>query len=147
MSHNTAGYLFTNDPEVNVLVSELLLISSIFQILDSYNTVSRGIFEGIGKQNYTLSIYMILYIIGAPLGTLLSFQMDLKLPGLLIGMIISEFLCCVVTTWTILFVNWEMICIDINEKVGCGYLLFDAYRGLPSTDSEADDCDSDSEYY
>jgi Na+-driven multidrug efflux pump len=46
ITQNSAGYLFTNDHEVNVLVSELLLISSIFQILDSYNTVSRGIFEG-----------------------------------------------------------------------------------------------------
>jgi hypothetical protein len=70
--------------------------------------------------------------------------MDLKLHGLLIGMIISEFLCCAVTTSTILFVNWEMICIDINEKLGCGYMLFDAYTGLPISDSEEDSYDSDS---
>ncbi|RKP36692.1 mate-domain-containing protein [Dimargaris cristalligena] len=90
---NWWGWLFTDEPEVVVLVSSLMKMAALFQIFDCISTVLAGILRGQGRQKLgALLSFPAHYIIGIPLGLYLSFTRGMGIIGLWIG------LCAGITT-------------------------------------------------
>lgn len=78
--------LFTTDPEVVALVSQVLPICGALQLVDALAAMSHGLLRGIGRQSvggYTnLFSY---YVVALPLAFALAFGLGWRLMGLWAG--------------------------------------------------------------
>lgn len=98
------GRLFTNDEEVAETVAGLVPLSSLFQLIDCYNSVSCSIIKGLGLHKYPAVVSSSTsFIIGIPIGTYFSFSKSWGLFGLWTGLIISALLIAVLNSCIILF--------------------------------------------
>ncbi|KAL9649361.1 hypothetical protein ABK040_016188 [Willaertia magna] len=101
--------LFTNDPEVIELASQVLPLCSVFQLFDGVQTVSSGVLKGIGSQKIAAVANIVsYYVIGLPVGVLLAFVFGWNLMGLWVGLAVSLFFVSSLLFSYILFkVDWE----------------------------------------
>ncbi|KAL4073506.1 MATE efflux family protein [Scleroderma citrinum] len=104
------AYLFNDDPDVVLLVTSILPIPALFQVFDMTTTVAGGILRARGMQGVgalvTLSAY---YIIGIPLGLILTFYFNLHLTGLWTGLTAALVYSAGVSVWTgVVQADWEV---------------------------------------
>lgn len=90
-------YLITNDAQVLVIASQLLIIAGIFQIFDGAQVVGLGSLRGVGDVNIpTLITFISYWLIGLPfsyfLGVYLHFGINGIWYGLTLGLLASSVL-------------------------------------------------------
>nr|XP_028691943.1 multidrug and toxin extrusion protein 2 isoform X5 [Macaca mulatta] len=90
---NQLGRIFTSDEDVIALVSQVLPVYSVFHVFEAVCCVYGGVLRGTGKQAFGAAVNAITYyIIGLPLGILLTFLVRMRIMGLWLGMLACVFL-------------------------------------------------------
>jgi MATE family multidrug resistance protein len=80
--------LFSADPEVIKLGSQVLVMAGIFQLSDGMQAVGAGILRGLKDVKVTMYVAFLAYIvINLPLGYVMAFVVGLGAPGVWIGFI------------------------------------------------------------
>jgi multidrug resistance protein, MATE family len=81
-------WLFTNNTEVAMLASSLLVLGALFQISDATQAIGVGLLRGIQDVKLPTVFAAIAYwVIGIPVGYLLAFQLRLGAQGIWIGFV------------------------------------------------------------
>lgn len=87
---NHLPYIFNDNPEVVSLATVLIILGALFQISDSSQAITAGLLRGIKDVKVpTVFIGIAYWIIGLPMGYLLSFKAGLGASGIWIGFIIG----------------------------------------------------------
>ncbi|HLS30158.1 MAG TPA: MATE family efflux transporter [Flavobacteriaceae bacterium] len=87
---NFIPLLFTQDTAVIEIAVTLLLFAAIFQISDSTQAVSSGLLRGIKDVRIpTLYIAIAYWVVGIPVGSLLTFYFQMGAIGIWIGFIVG----------------------------------------------------------
>ncbi len=87
---NQLVHLYINDPQVVDMALQLILIAAMFQIFDGMQATSIGILRGLQDVKIPLIISIASYwVIGIPVGWLLSFYFNLGALGVWIGLLLS----------------------------------------------------------
>lgn len=82
--------IFTEDTEVIALAASLLLYAAIFQIPDSIQAISAGLLRGVKDVRIpTIYIALAYWVVGLPIGSLLTFYFDMGASGIWIGFILG----------------------------------------------------------
>ncbi|XP_032288047.1 multidrug and toxin extrusion protein 2 [Phoca vitulina] len=85
---NKLGHIFTNDEEVIALVNKVLPIYIVFQLFEAVCCVYGGVLRGTGKQAFGAIVNAITYyVVGLPLGIVLTFVVRMRIMGLWLGML------------------------------------------------------------
>ncbi|XP_045745721.1 multidrug and toxin extrusion protein 2 isoform X1 [Mirounga angustirostris] len=85
---NKLGHIFTNDEEVIALVNKVLPIYIVFQLFEAVCCVYGGVLRGTGKQAFGAIVNAITYyVVGLPLGIILTFVVRMRIMGLWLGML------------------------------------------------------------
>jgi multidrug resistance protein, MATE family len=80
--------LFTNNAEVAMLASTLLIFAAIFQISDATQAIGVGLLRGIQDVKLpTVFVAIAYWLIGIPIGYLLAFHFELGAMGIWIGFV------------------------------------------------------------
>lgn len=87
---NQIPLLFTDDLPVIEISISLLLLAGIFQISDSTQAISSGLLRGIKDVKIpTIYIAIAYWVVGLPVGSLLTFYYDMGARGMWIGFIVG----------------------------------------------------------
>jgi len=82
--------LFSNDPDVQRVASDLLIIAAIFQISDGLQVVGLGILRGMKDVRLpTLIALFSFWFIGLPTGYALAFDLGMQVNGIWVGLAIG----------------------------------------------------------
>ncbi|XP_064234328.1 multidrug and toxin extrusion protein 2 isoform X2 [Aotus nancymaae] len=85
---NQLGHIFTNDEDVIALVGQVLPVYSVFHLFEAVCCVYGGVLRGTGKQAFGAAVNAIsYYVIGLPLGILLTFVVRMRIMGLWLGLL------------------------------------------------------------
>ena len=80
--------LFSSDPDVIYIGSQVLIMASLFQLSDGMQVVGAGILRGLKDVKITMYVAILAYlVINLPLGYLMAFVVGLGAPGVWIGFI------------------------------------------------------------
>lgn len=80
------GYLFTDDKEVVLLVSQVMPLVASFQVVDGLAGSCGGVLRGQGRHHIGASFNMVAYyVLALPLGIMLAFRAGYGLQGLWLG--------------------------------------------------------------
>lgn len=80
--------LFTNNTEVAILASTLLVFGAVFQISDATQAIGVGLLRGIQDVKLpTVFVAIAYWLIGIPVGYFLAFQLQLGAKGIWIGFV------------------------------------------------------------
>ncbi|BFZ58490.1 hypothetical protein PYCC9005_005553 [Savitreella phatthalungensis] len=81
------GHMFSRDPEVIVLVSEVIPFLAFFGCFDALAAVAQGVLRGLGKQAIAAAVNLpAYYAVALPAGIALAFPAHMGLYGIWIGM-------------------------------------------------------------
>jgi MATE family multidrug resistance protein len=84
---NNLPAFYIHDPVVISIASSLLIIAALFQIFDGTQAVGIGVLRGLTDVKVpTLVTFIAYWIIGLPVGYLLSFHYNLGVQGIWIGL-------------------------------------------------------------
>jgi MATE family multidrug resistance protein len=87
---NSLPRIYTNDIEVIVLTSQLLIVAAFFQLFDGLQVVILGALRGLEDVNHSMVYAFISYIlINLPLGYLLGFTFNLGTLGIWLAFLIG----------------------------------------------------------
>ncbi len=79
--------LYIRDPEVASIAAGLLLIAGFFQLFDGIQAVSLGLLRGLADVNVPTAVTLFAYwIVGLPVGALLTFRFGWGATGLWLGL-------------------------------------------------------------
>jgi MATE family multidrug resistance protein len=82
--------VFTTDPAVNEAFKHISMCVALFVLFDCYQNVEGGVLRGLGYQSFGAKVNgAVFYLLGLPLGFLLTFQFDFGVAGLVIGLVTS----------------------------------------------------------
>lgn len=133
--------LYTKEEAVIKLAKKVLIIGAVYQVNDSLSCLTSGILRGQGRQRIGgyLNLFSY-YFIALPLAFYLSFNKNLQLLGLWLGMLIALVTLSILQLYFVMFCDWDFI---INECINEGILEengsinpnFDAHSIVPSMSS------------
>ncbi|MFZ9920408.1 MAG: MATE family efflux transporter [Terrimicrobiaceae bacterium] len=84
-----AGW-FTNDPSVQILASQLLVLAGVFQIFDGIQIASSGALRGFGDTKVPFLFGILAYwIVALPVSHLAAFRFGLGASGIWIGFVVG----------------------------------------------------------
>jgi len=87
---NQLPHLYTNDPAVIAVASQLLIMAAAFQIFDGLQVVMLGILRGLADVKYAMVVAFISYIIiSLPLSYLFGFVFKFGAVGVWVGLVAS----------------------------------------------------------
>ena len=87
LTNNILPELYISNIEVKTIAASLILIAAFFQIFDGVQCVGLGILRGISDVTYpTVVTFVAYWIVGIPLGALLTFYFGLNVQGIWIGL-------------------------------------------------------------
>ncbi len=87
LANGILPHIYTEDPAVITIASQLLIIAGFFQLFDGTQVVGLGVLRGIGDVNYpTLITFFAYWIIGMPLGYYLGIYQGLGVNGIWYGL-------------------------------------------------------------
>ncbi|CDK29618.1 unnamed protein product [Kuraishia capsulata CBS 1993] len=102
--------LFSSDPDVIDLASQVLIIGAIYQVNDSLSCMSGGVLRGQGRQHIGgwLNLFSY-YFLALPVAFLCAFGFHMELFGLWIGMVIALFFISISQSYFVLTADWSAI--------------------------------------
>ncbi|KAE8975730.1 hypothetical protein PR003_g26463 [Phytophthora rubi] len=110
--------LVINDPVAIQRASDALLVMMPYEIIDSLNCVIQGIYKGAGWQDMAAKTNVLaFYVIGIPLGALLSFHFGVGIKGLWIGFgtgIATAFTVCSINLY---YASWEQMALEARARL------------------------------
>ena len=102
------GDLFSSDEDVSALVADLIPISCIFMMGDSIQATTGGVLRGLGRQKLVFRLNMLgFWVLGVPLGAILTFAAGLGVFGLWWGMVIGIYLSAALGLYFLRRVDWK----------------------------------------
>ncbi|KAH3899441.1 uncharacterized protein SCODWIG_01381 [Saccharomycodes ludwigii] len=102
--------IFTRDPDVFKLITEVLPLVGVVEIFDSINCIAGSCLRGQGMQFIGSIVNLIVYYLFAiPLGMFLGWVIDLKIFGLWIGIGSGMLLIGLIESYYVLCPNWNSI--------------------------------------
>ncbi|XP_004433089.1 PREDICTED: multidrug and toxin extrusion protein 2 [Ceratotherium simum simum] len=116
---NKLGRIFTNDEEVIALVNEVLPIYIVFHLFEAICCAYGGVLRGTGKQAFGAIVNAVMnYVVGLPLGIILTFVVRMRIMGLWLGM-----LACVLLTAAALVIytarmDWKLAAEEAQKHAG-----------------------------
>ncbi|XP_072677051.1 multidrug and toxin extrusion protein 2 isoform X3 [Canis lupus baileyi] len=128
---NKLGHIFTNDEEVIALVNEVLPIYIVFQLFEAICCVYGGVLRGTGKQAFgALANAVMYYVIGLPLGIVLTFVVRMGIMGLWLGMLACGLLAAAAFAVYTARMDWKLAAEEAQKHAG---LLPQSPNGAVST--------------
>ncbi|XP_004381197.1 multidrug and toxin extrusion protein 2 [Trichechus manatus latirostris] len=116
---NKLGHIFTNDEEVIALVNQVLPIYIIFQLFEAVCCVYGGVLRGTGKQAFGAIVNSIMYyVIGLPLGAILTFVVRMRIMGLWLGMLACALLAAAAFVAYTAQINWKLAAEEAQKHAG-----------------------------
>ncbi|CAH0478848.1 unnamed protein product [Peronospora belbahrii] len=107
-----------NDPVAIKRASDALIVMVPYEIIDSLNCVIQGIYKGAGWQDMAAKTNVLaFYVIGIPLGALLSFYFDIGIEGLWIGFGIGITTAFTVCSTNLYYASWEQMAIEARARL------------------------------
>ncbi|GJN93150.1 hypothetical protein Rhopal_006197-T1 [Rhodotorula paludigena] len=116
------GTLFTSEPEIINLVSDVLPLVSAFQLMDGLSGAMGGVLRGAGKPTLGAIINTAsYYLMGIPIGIFLAFSgPKMGLNGLWLGLTVALTFTGVSSTWICWRINWEYEAEQTRIRLGEG---------------------------
>ncbi|XP_078010877.1 multidrug and toxin extrusion protein 2 [Phascolarctos cinereus] len=113
------GKIFTNDEEVNALVSWIMPVYIVYNLFESLCCVCSAVLRGTGRVVFGATVNAISYYgIGLPLGAVLVFVVKIGVIGLWLGMLV----CVILATITFIFytarINWKLAAEQAQKRAG-----------------------------
>jgi MATE family multidrug resistance protein len=85
---NQLPLLFTNNPEVAVVSSTLLVFAALFQVSDATQSIGVGLLRGMKDVKIpTVFVAVAYWLIGIPVGYFLSFKLQMGASGIWLGFV------------------------------------------------------------
>jgi len=110
---NYLPLLYTNDIDVIIVTSKLLIMAAIFQLFDGLQVVMISILRGIGDVKHAMIYAFIAYIlINLPLGYFLGFSLNYGIIGLWVGLIMG-----LVIASLLFYIRFRTIFAKLNSNV------------------------------
>jgi MATE family multidrug resistance protein len=83
-------YVFTDDPDVVAVVTQVLPVVGVTTFFDAFSTVAHGLLRGIGQQAIGgIANLFAYYVVCLPISVGLGFGLNMKLEGLWIGITVG----------------------------------------------------------
>ncbi|XP_022347193.1 multidrug and toxin extrusion protein 2 isoform X2 [Enhydra lutris kenyoni] len=116
---NKLGPIFTNDEEVIALVNKVLPVYIVFQLFEAVCCVYGGVLRGTGKQAFGAIVNAIMYyVIGLPLGIVLTFVVRMRIMGLWLGMLACGLLGTVAFVVYTTRMDWKLAAEEAQKHAG-----------------------------
>ncbi|XP_032176422.1 multidrug and toxin extrusion protein 2-like [Mustela erminea] len=116
---NKLGHIFTNDEEVIALVNKVLPVYIVFQLFEAVCCVYGGVLRGTGKQAFGAVVNAIMYyVIGLPLGIVLTFVVRMRIMGLWLGMLVCGLLGAVAFAVYTARMDWKLAAEEAQKHAG-----------------------------
>ncbi|XP_077019371.1 multidrug and toxin extrusion protein 2-like [Tamandua tetradactyla] len=113
------GYIFTNDEQVIALVNEVLLIYIFFQLFEAICCVHSGVLRGTGKQAFGAVVNAVMYyVVGLPLGAVLTFVLGMRTVGLWLGMLACVLLAAATLVAYTARMDWKLAAEQAQRHAG-----------------------------
>ncbi|XP_029784737.1 multidrug and toxin extrusion protein 2-like [Suricata suricatta] len=116
---NKLGHIFTNDEDVIALVNKVLPIYIVFQLFEAFCCVYGGILRGTGKQAFGAIVNTVMYyVIGLPLGIVLTFVVRMSIMGLWLGMLACGLLGAAAFAVYTARLDWKLAAEEARKHAG-----------------------------
>ena len=114
---NYIPWLFTSDPEVIALVSQLLPICAAFQLFDALAALSNGALRGLGRQHFGGYVQLFCYYaVAMPISMGTAFGLRWGLWGLWTGVAIALALVACIELVYLIHADWERSVHEARER-------------------------------
>ncbi|KAI8899250.1 mate-domain-containing protein [Globomyces pollinis-pini] len=132
------GYLFTSDPQVVQLVSDVFPLAALYQLSDNTGAIGGAAMRGCGLQKYGAIINLTgYYIIGLPVGLFLTFYNGMGLFGLWLGLTLGLLFVSTAQVIILFRMDWDYQAEVAAKRVGGYQILNDEEDGRTiSSDTE-----------
>jgi len=92
--------LYIRDREVAPIAAGLVFIAGFFQLFDGIQAVSLGLLRGMADVNLPTVVTLVAYwVIGLPVGALLTFQFGLDVTGIWLGLTAGLMAAAMLLSW------------------------------------------------
>ncbi|XP_014808543.1 PREDICTED: multidrug and toxin extrusion protein 1 [Calidris pugnax] len=116
---DVVGYIFTNDKEIVILVSKVMIIFAPFHLFDAAAATCGGVLRGTGNQKMGAIANAIgYYAIGLPIGISLMFAAKMGVVGLWVGMIVCISLQALSFSAFVMRMDWKKAAEEAQVRVG-----------------------------
>ncbi|KAF6299728.1 solute carrier family 47 member 2 [Rhinolophus ferrumequinum] len=116
---NKLGHIFTNDEDVIALVNKVLPIYIVFHLFEAMCCVYGGVLRGTGRQAFGAIVNAIMYyVIGFPLGIVLTFVVRMRIMGLWLSMLVCALLAAVAFIAYTAQINWKLAAEEAQKQAG-----------------------------
>ncbi|CAL9222379.1 unnamed protein product [Arabidopsis halleri] len=105
---NIIGYAFSNSKEVVDYVADLSPLLCLSFVLDGFTAVLNGVARGSGWQHIgALNNVVAYYLVGAPVGVYLAFNLELNGKGLWCGVVVGSAVQAIILSFVTGSINWK----------------------------------------
>jgi len=112
------GELFSENEEVQELVSKLIPIACLFMVGDAIQANSGGIMRGLGRQSLVLKMNIVgFWIFAIPIGSVLTFVADMGVFGIWWGFVTGIYLATAIGVYIIFRINWRGEALNATIRV------------------------------
>uniref|UniRef100_A0A8C6IS25 Multidrug and toxin extrusion protein n=1 Tax=Melopsittacus undulatus TaxID=13146 RepID=A0A8C6IS25_MELUD len=116
---DVVGYIFTNDKEIVILVSKVMIIFAPFHLFDAAAATCGGVLRGTGKQKLgAIANAVGYYTMGLPIGISLMFAAKMGVLGLWVGMIICISLQALSFSTFVMRMDWKKAAEEAQVRAG-----------------------------
>lgn len=116
---DVVGYIFTNDREIVMLVSKVMIIFAPFHLFDAAAATCGGVLRGTGKQKLgAIANAVGYYAVGLPIGISLMFAAKMGVLGLWVGMIVCISLQSLSFSAFVMRMDWKKAAEEAQVRAG-----------------------------
>ncbi|EPY84823.1 hypothetical protein CB1_000441003, partial [Camelus ferus] len=113
------GHIFTSDEDVVALVNKVLPLYVVFHLFEAVCCVYGGVLRGTGRQAFGAIVNAVMYyVIGLPLGIVLTFVAEMGITGLWLGMLASVLLAAAAFVTYAARMDWKQAAEEAQKHVG-----------------------------
>uniref|UniRef100_G1N541 Multidrug and toxin extrusion protein n=1 Tax=Meleagris gallopavo TaxID=9103 RepID=G1N541_MELGA len=141
---DVVGYIFTNDKEIVMLVSKVMIIFAPFHLFDAAAATCGGVLRGTGKQKLgAIANAVGYYAVGLPIGISLMFAAKMGVLGLWVGMIVCISLQSLSFSAFVMRMDWKKAAEEAQVRAGLKKQLEDVNsNGTAANKTSAIDTDT-----